>query len=68
MAAMQRKLAEKKRQKAGSSDGTAEKPKTQKDQEAQVEAAKPKQRKIVSQVDMFSKSSPSTAAENAGPR
>ena len=67
MAAMQRKLAEKKRQKAGSNDGV-EKPKTQKDQEAKIEAAKPKQRKIVSQVDLFSKSSPSTAAETAGPR
>ena len=67
MAAMQRKLAEKKRQKAGTSDGTV-KQTTQRDQEAKIEAAKPKQRKIVSQVDMFSKSSPSTAAENAGPR
>ena len=64
---MQRKLAEKKRQKAGSSDGTV-KQTTQRDQEAKIEAAKPKRRKIVSQVDMFSKSSPSTAAENAGPR
>ena len=68
MAAMQRKLAEKKRQKAGTNDGTEKPKKTQKDQEAKLDAAKPKQRKIVSQVDMFSKSSPSTAAENAGPR
>ena len=68
MAAMQRKLAEKKLQKKASNGekGSSAAGKSSAAAPQQQNAPTPKQRKIVSQVDMFTKSSSSSA--HVGPR